>query len=62
VAQLGARLDGIEEVEGSNPFGSTSSNLCLRPLNREQKLPRSAICFQEISEIELGRGFRQKHL
>jgi hypothetical protein len=24
VAQLGARLDGIEEVEGSNPFGSTS--------------------------------------
>jgi hypothetical protein len=23
VAQLGARLDGIEEVEGSNPFGST---------------------------------------
>ena len=25
VAQLGARLDGIEEVEGSNPFGSTSS-------------------------------------
>jgi hypothetical protein len=45
VAQLGARLDGIEEVEGSNPFGSTISqwlvglpfisnllkNLCLRP-------------------------------
>jgi hypothetical protein len=28
VAQLGARLDGIEEVEGSNPFGSTS--LCSR--------------------------------
>lgn len=25
VAQLGARLDGIEEVEGSNPFGSTRS-------------------------------------
>jgi hypothetical protein len=25
VAQLGARLDGIEEVEGSNPFGSTKS-------------------------------------
>ena len=23
VAQLEARLDGIEEVEGSNPFGST---------------------------------------
>jgi hypothetical protein len=25
VAQLGARLDGIEEVVGSNPIGSTSS-------------------------------------
>ena len=25
MAQLGARLDGIEEVEGSNPFGSTKS-------------------------------------
>ena len=29
VAQLGARLDGIEEVEGSNPFGSTKYFLCL---------------------------------
>ena len=26
VAQLGARLDGIEEVVGSNPIGSTKSN------------------------------------
>ena len=25
MAQLGARLDGIEEVVGSNPIGSTSS-------------------------------------
>ena len=25
VAQLGARLDGIEEVVGSNPIGSTNS-------------------------------------
>jgi hypothetical protein len=24
VAQLGARLDGIEEVTGSNPVGSTN--------------------------------------
>ena len=24
VAQLGERLNGIQEVEGSNPFGSTS--------------------------------------
>ncbi len=35
MAQLGARLDGIEEVEGSNPFGSTS----LRPRKR-RRLPR----------------------
>jgi hypothetical protein len=27
VAQLGARLDGIEEVVGSNPIGSTNSEL-----------------------------------
>jgi hypothetical protein len=27
VAQLGARLDGIEEVVGSNPIGSTNLNL-----------------------------------
>jgi hypothetical protein len=27
VAQLEARLDGIEEVEGSNPFGSTKTLL-----------------------------------
>jgi hypothetical protein len=26
VAQLGARLDGIEEVVGSNPIGSTNCN------------------------------------
>ena len=26
VAQLGARLDGIEEVVGSNPIGSTKYN------------------------------------
>jgi hypothetical protein len=26
VAQLGARLDGIEEVVGSNPIGSTISS------------------------------------
>jgi hypothetical protein len=25
VAQLGARLDGIEEVVGSNPIGSTKT-------------------------------------
>jgi hypothetical protein len=26
VAQLGARLDGIEEVVGSNPIGSTNAS------------------------------------
>ena len=26
IAQLGARLNGIEKVEGSNPSGSTKSN------------------------------------
>ena len=28
VAQLGARLDGIEEVVGSNPIGSTILHSC----------------------------------
>jgi hypothetical protein len=28
VAQLGARLDGIEEVVGSNPIGSTIIKRC----------------------------------
>src|SRR5580692_7410010 len=28
VAQLGARLDGIEEVVGSNPIGSTNLDFC----------------------------------
>ena len=27
VAQLGARLDGIEEVVGSNPIGSTNFSI-----------------------------------
>jgi hypothetical protein len=32
VAQLGARLDGIEEVVGSNPIGST--RICLLVIDR----------------------------
>ncbi len=32
VAQLGARLDGIEEVVGSNPIGSTN-------IERDNHLP-----------------------
>ena len=31
VAQLGARLDGIEEVVGSNPIGSTIPGRTLMP-------------------------------
>lgn len=30
VAQLGARLDGIEEVVGSNPIGSTKNTKILK--------------------------------
>ena len=30
VAQLGARLDGIEEVVGSNPIGSTNLSFCFQ--------------------------------
>jgi putative endonuclease len=33
VAQLGARLDGIEEVTGSNPVGSTNSVLMVFYVN-----------------------------
>jgi hypothetical protein len=31
VAQLGARLDGIEEVVGSNPIGSTKKRIPFTP-------------------------------
>jgi hypothetical protein len=31
VAQLGARLDGIEEVVGSNPIGSTNCKIFRLP-------------------------------
>jgi hypothetical protein len=37
VAQLGARLDGIEEVVGSNPIGSTNY-LRVRPGDMGEKL------------------------
>ena len=38
VAQLGARLDGIEEVVGSNPIGSTKlvNHLAIGTLRRIQ--------------------------
>ena len=39
MAQLGARLDGIEEVVGSNPIGSTKFLQVhfLRPPKRKQR-------------------------
>ena len=41
VAQLGARLDGIEEAVGSNPIGSTKSLfhalLCVHPAKRKRR-------------------------
>ncbi len=33
MAQLGARLDGIEEVVGSNPIGSTNYFRNFRPIH-----------------------------
>jgi hypothetical protein len=37
VAQLGARLDGIEEVVGSNPIGSTNFGFSFQPLTTISK-------------------------
>ena len=37
VAQLGARLDGIEEVVGSNPIGSTNFWFSFQPLTTISK-------------------------
>ena len=41
MAQLGARLDGIEEVVGSNPIGSTKSEK-LMPVFESSARPRSS--------------------
>ena len=40
VAQLGARLDGIEEVTGSNPVGSTTLRLQCRGRSDRSHLER----------------------
>ena len=40
MAQLGARLHGMEEVEGSNPFRSTNFTLA-RALHRDPASPRN---------------------
>ena len=37
VAQLGARLDGIEEVVGSNPIGSTNFDFSFQLLTTISK-------------------------
>jgi hypothetical protein len=42
VAQLGARLDGIEEVVGSNPIGSTKISIQVFP--QATRLGKSPVC------------------
>jgi hypothetical protein len=37
VAQLGARLDGIEEVVGSNPIGSTKLIFLFNPIAKTSR-------------------------
>jgi hypothetical protein len=44
VAQLGARLDGIEEVVGSNPIGST---IC----KERKNLPSKSAKFWQLSQV-----------
>ena len=41
MAQLGARLDGIEEVVGSNPIGSTSFVLLFNPIAKTSLTERA---------------------
>jgi hypothetical protein len=53
VAQLGARLDGIEEVVGSNPIGST--NIYLRVVNLDSpqsQLPAFGISVRPLQRFE----------
>jgi hypothetical protein len=49
VAQLGARLDGIEEVVGSNPIGSTITLLIGVGADLRYLLPN--LNFPEISSL-----------
>jgi hypothetical protein len=44
VAQLGARLDGIEEVVGSNPIGSTKNPSKLKVFHSPPE--RRGFCFK----------------
>ena len=45
VAQLGARLDGIEEVVGSNPIGSTTDVKLVLSASR-------SVEFQRLDQIQ----------
>ena len=58
VAQLGARLDGIEEVVGSNPIGSTSHNFAAESIFEVrviQNLPGILqSLFGFVGEVEFG--------
>jgi hypothetical protein len=57
VAQLGARLDGIEEVVGSNPIGSTNSKIFTKlRILREQTLRQSMRPYQGRNNSALHRG------
>jgi hypothetical protein len=48
VAQLGARLDGIEEVVGSNPIGSTKNFFVSIPTKKD---PTKKEKFSEVAAI-----------
>jgi hypothetical protein len=69
VAQLGARLDGIEEVVGSNPIGSTSFDSSFQsfasfapyvPFHKTQALDNNHI--EICAEGRVGQSRRPKWL
>ncbi len=49
VAQLGERLNGIQEVEGSTPFGSTNRISSLRPAERRVVFVRQSYNNQNVA-------------
>ena len=49
MAQLGARLDGIEEVEGSNPFGSTKFLPCAFPFTSFKANPQAVTTLAKLN-------------
>ena len=44
VAQLGERLNGIQEVGGSTPLSSTCSSVCARVTSAARSATRIAAC------------------